>query len=57
MDEEIKKLLTQNLAKNEEMYDILKRVKRYLVFSQIFSVLRLLLIIVPLILAFWPLYS
>ena len=51
MDEEIKKLLAENLAKSEEMYELMRKLKRYLLVAQIFSVLKLLLIVVPIILA------
>lgn len=51
MDEDIKKLLEQNLAKNEEIYQLMKRLKSYLLMNQIFGVIRLLIIVVPLVLA------
>ena len=51
MDEELKKLLAQNLAKSEEVYEISKRVKRYLLIAQILSILKLIIIVVPIILA------
>lgn len=51
MDEDLKKLLEQNLKKNDEIYELMKKLKTYFVFSQIFGVLRLFLIIVPIVLA------
>ena len=51
MDEDFKKLLEENIAKNEEVYQISKKIKKYLVMGQILSILRLLFIVIPLILA------
>ena len=51
IDEEAKQLLEQNLAKNEEMYQMMKKIQRYFVLAQIFSVIRILFVAVPLILA------
>ncbi|MFA6534058.1 MAG: hypothetical protein WCT37_02685 [Patescibacteria group bacterium] len=51
MDDDLKKLLAENLRKTEEIYQITQKLKNYLFWGQIISVLRLLLIVVPVILA------
>ena len=48
--EEIKKLLEKNLALTEEIYKMVKKVKRYTNFQKMMSLVYFLLIVVPLIL-------
>lgn len=49
MDEEIKKLLEQNLALTKEIYRLTKKIKSYITFQKAMSVIYILLIIVPII--------
>lgn len=49
MDEEIKKLLEQNLALNQEIYRQTKYIKNYVFWAQIAGVIKILLIVVPVI--------
>lgn len=51
MDEEIKKLLEENLALTKEMHQILKKVHRHFIWQRIIGFIYLLLIVGPLILA------
>ena len=50
MDEEIKKLLEKNLELTEEIYKKAKYMKRYVIFQQIFCILKILIIVVPIVL-------
>lgn len=50
MDEEIKKLLEQNLKLTEEIYLMMKKTKRYLAFQRLVSIFYLIIIIAPIIL-------
>jgi len=50
MDEEIKKLLEQNLAYSKEIYAMTKKIKRHITFQKVVSVIYLLLIVAPVIL-------
>lgn len=50
MDEETKILLEKNLKMTEEMYVIVKKINRTLIWQQIFSFLKILIIIVPIVL-------
>lgn len=49
MDEEIKKLLEDNLRLNQETFKMVKSVKKFLLFQQIMGIIKLLLIVIPLI--------
>ncbi len=51
MDEDLKKLLQENLAKTQEIHQVSLKIKRYLVMAQLLSILRLLIIVVPIVLA------
>lgn len=51
MDEEIKKILEKNLRLSEEIYQQTKYIKNYVFWAQIFGVLKILIIVVPIILA------
>lgn len=51
-NEEIKKLLELNLQKNEEILKISRDIKKYIKWQNIWSVLRFVLIVVPIILGF-----
>lgn len=50
-DEEIKKLLEQNLEMTKEIYALTKKIKGYVNFQKIMSLVYLLLIVVPIILS------
>ena len=50
MDEEIKKLLEKNLELNTEIHEMVKSIKNYVVWARIFSILKILIILVPIIL-------
>lgn len=49
--EQIKKLLEQNLEYSKEIYKMTKKIKNYVTFQKIMSVVYILLIIVPIILS------
>jgi hypothetical protein len=49
MDEEIKKLLEKNLELTEEIHKIVKSVKKYMLWQNIFSFLKILIIVVPIV--------
>lgn len=51
MDEEIKKLLEQNFKLTQEIYVMTKKIKNYVTFQKVMSVIYILLIIVPIILS------
>jgi len=51
MDEDIKSLLEKNLKMTEEIHAMVKSMKSYIFWQRIFSVLKLLLIIIPIVLA------
>ena len=50
MDQELKKLVKKNLELNKEMHDMVKYIKKFIIFQQIFGVIKVLLIVVPLVL-------
>lgn len=50
MDEEIKKLLEENLKLTQEIYNMTKKIKNFITFQKIMSFIYFLLIVVPLIL-------
>lgn len=49
--EEIKQLLQKNLEYSKLNHEMLLKVKRYILLQQIFSIIKLLIIIIPLVLA------
>ncbi len=49
MDEEIKKMLEQNLKLSSEIYKQTKYIKNYVFWAQISGVIKILLIVVPLV--------
>jgi hypothetical protein len=49
-DEDIKGLLKKNLELTEEIYKMTKGVKRFVTMQRIFTVLKLLIIVVPIVL-------
>lgn len=51
MDEEIKKILEQNLALTKEIYVMTKKIKDYITFQKVMSLVYLTLIVVPIILS------
>jgi hypothetical protein len=50
MDEEIKKLLEENLKLTKEIYAMTKKIKSFITFQKVMSFVYFLLIVVPLIL-------
>ncbi|OIO46443.1 MAG: hypothetical protein AUJ28_02485 [Parcubacteria group bacterium CG1_02_37_51] len=50
MEDQIKKLLQENLEYSKEIYEINQKVKRYIFWGRIISLVQLLLVIVPIIL-------
>ncbi|MFA6537671.1 MAG: hypothetical protein WCT18_04735 [Patescibacteria group bacterium] len=51
MDEEIKKLLLKNIEETREIHEMVKKINRYIVWQQIFSITKVVLIVVPIIVA------
>lgn len=51
-NEEIKKLLELNLQKNEEILKISRDIKKYIKWQNIWSSLRFVLIVIPIVLGF-----
>lgn len=51
-NEEIKKLLEENLELTRETQKMVKKVKNHIVLEQFFSIIKILIIVVPLILAY-----
>jgi hypothetical protein len=49
-DEEMRRLLEKNLELSEKMYKMTKYIRRYVIWSQIFDTLKILLIVAPIIL-------
>ena len=49
-DEQIKKLLEQNLAYSKEIFNLSKKTKKYILWGRIMSFISLLFIIIPIIL-------
>mgnify|MGYP006995618917 CR=1 FL=1 len=50
MDEQIKKLVQENLEYSREIYELNQKIKRYIFWGRIMSLIQLLFIIVPVIL-------
>jgi len=50
-ENKIIKLLEQNLEYNKAIYEISKKTKRYMLMAQIMGVIKILLIVVPIVLA------
>lgn len=51
MDEEIKKILEQNLALTKEIYVMTKKIKSYITFQKVMSLVYIMLIVVPIVLS------
>jgi hypothetical protein len=49
-DKEIKALLKENIKLNKEMYEMLEKVKKYMMWQRAFSFLKILIIVIPIIL-------
>jgi hypothetical protein len=49
-EKDIKKLVEENIKLSEEILEISKKTKRYIFFQQIYGVIKLLIIVVPIIL-------
>ncbi|MFH1667699.1 MAG: hypothetical protein ABH884_01575 [Candidatus Komeilibacteria bacterium] len=50
MEDQLKKLLQENLEYSKEIYEINQKVKRYIFWGRIISLVQLLFVIVPIIL-------
>ncbi|SRR6056297_302084 len=50
MDQEIKKLVKKNLELTRETNEMIKYIKRYVIIQQIFGVIKIIIIVIPLIL-------
>jgi len=50
MDEELKKLLEENLKLTKEIHTMTKGIKSFVLWQRIFGVLKLLIIVVPIVL-------
>lgn len=50
MDQELKKLIKKNLELTREMHGMVKYIKKYIIFQQIFGVIKIFLIVVPIVL-------
>lgn len=48
MNEELKNLIKKNLKINQEMHEMLKSIKRFILIQRIFSFLKLLILVIPL---------
>lgn len=48
--DEIKKLLTENLSLTKEVLEVTKKVKRFMLWQQIFGILKIAIIVVPIVL-------
>jgi len=51
MDEEVKKILEKNQEMITETLELSRKMKKYMLFQQVFGVLRLLIIMIPIILS------
>jgi len=49
-DEQIKELLEENKKINQETLELVKYIRRYVVFQQVFGVIKVLLILIPVVL-------
>ncbi len=47
--EEIKELIEQNLKLTQEIHETTKYIKKYIIWQQIFSVIKIIIIVIPLI--------
>ncbi len=52
LEEEVKQMLTENKALMEEIYQLLKKVHRQLLWQRIMGWVKIILVVVPLILAY-----
>jgi len=50
MDEDIKKLLEKNLELTEDIHEMTKKIKSYILWQKVFSIIKILIILVPIIL-------
>ncbi len=49
MEDEIKKLLKKNLEMTEDIREMVKSIKRYVVWQRVFGILKILIILIPII--------
>ena len=50
MDEEIKEVLKKNLELTQDVHRMVKKINKFIIWQQIFGVIKILLIVVPLVL-------
>ncbi len=53
LEEEVRRQLKENQEKLDEMYHLLRKINRHLVWQQVMGWVKVLLIVVPLLLAYW----
>ena len=51
MEQDIQKLLHENLEYNKKIYEVCLKTKRYIFWSQIFGIVKVLVFVVPLVIA------
>lgn len=51
MDDELKQLLKENLAATEEVKEMVKGIKRYVIFQRVWGWFKILFILVPIVLS------
>ncbi len=57
--EELKKLLQKNLEYTKEVHEMVIKIRKYIVFQQIMNIVKIVIIVVPLIIAglyAWPFF-
>ncbi|MEA3398563.1 MAG: hypothetical protein U9R06_02335 [Patescibacteria group bacterium] len=50
MDEDIKKIIEENLKLTKEIHEMTKKIKSFVLWQQIFNVIKILIIIIPIVL-------
>ncbi|MFH0951207.1 MAG: hypothetical protein V1765_01915 [bacterium] len=50
-DDNLKKLIEQNLALTEEMFVMVKKIRQYIIWTQVVGIIKIILILAPIIFA------
>ncbi|MFH0840934.1 MAG: hypothetical protein V1865_03085 [bacterium] len=50
-NDNVQKLIEENIALTKDIYELTKKVKKYMLWAQIFSVIKIILILAPIIIA------
>lgn len=50
MDEETKKILEENLRLNKEIHAMTKKIKNFVIWQQVFGIIKILIFVIPIIL-------